>query len=81
MDGHDVRRGTAEHFLRILTDLEHPAGVLIDRYDGRLAQHDALAAHKHADVGRAEVDGNVTFKNHHKAKLLYHPRSGCYSQS
>ena len=27
------------------------------------------------------VDGNVPFKNHHKAKLLYHPHSGCYSQS
>ena len=81
MDGHDVCRGTAEHFLRILTDLEHSSGVLIDRHDGRLAQHDALAAHEHADVGRAEVDGNVPFKNHHKAKLLYHPHSGCYSQS
>ena len=79
MDGHDVRRCAAEHLLRVLTDLEHAAGVLVDRHDGRLTQHDALAAHEHADVGRAEVDGNVPFKNHHKAKLPYHPRCGCYS--
>ena len=69
MNGHDVGRSAAEHLLRVLPDLQHTAGVFVHRDDGRLAQHNALAADVHQNVARPHVNGDITFKNHHKAKL------------
>ena len=64
MDGFDVARHLAQHRLGFGADgldrlLAVGSALVADGDDGRLVEHDALAAHVDQRVGRAEVDGQV----------------------
>jgi len=62
-DGRDVAGRAAEHVLGLGADGLHrlaaPAGLVADRDDGGLVQHDALSAHVDQRIRRPEVDGQV----------------------
>ena len=58
-DRSDVRRGSAEHVLRVGAHRFDLPGVGVEGDDGRFVQDDAAAARKHAGVCRAEVDRHV----------------------
>ena len=59
-DGGDVVGRAADHPLGLVTDREHLAGGGVHRHDGRLVEHDALAADIDQRVGGAEVHGHVS---------------------
>ena len=61
MDGYKVPRRAAEHFPRILADLEHAAGRTVDRNDCRLAQANADTGDIEDGRIGAEIDGNIFF--------------------
>ena len=58
-DGDDGARRAAEHALGLDADGQHALGVLLDRDDGRLDEHDAAPADGDERVGGPEVDGHV----------------------
>jgi hypothetical protein len=71
----DVAGRAAEHALGIAAHRGHRAraaraAVLADRHHRGLVQHDALPAHVHQGVRRAQVDGNIVGKD--AAELLEH---------
>ena len=55
--GHNVAGRTAKHTLGLDTDCKNALIVFVDGDDGRLANDDALAAHRDKRIGGAEVDG------------------------
>ena len=58
-DRDDVAGRTADHLLGLGAHGEDAAGVLVDRDDRRLVEHDAAPADVDQGVGGAEVDGHV----------------------
>ncbi len=63
LDGHDVARCAPQHLLGVLAHGLHFAGVFVDRDDGRLVHHDALARGVHQRVGGAQIDGQIAGKH------------------
>ena len=57
--GGDRGRRAADHLLGVGADGVDLARALVDGDHGRLGHDDALSAHEHDGVGRAEVDGDV----------------------
>ena len=66
-DRDDVSGRTANHLLGVCADCEDAAGVLVDRDNRRLVQHDAAAADIDKGVGGSEVDRHVTADKRHVA--------------
>ena len=58
-DRGDGGRGAADHALGLLADGVHLAVAGVDGHHRGLGHHDALAAHVHERVGRAQVDREV----------------------
>jgi len=58
-DRGDRSRRPAEHPLRLDADRVHLTGALVDRDDGRLAEHDPTTAHVHQRVRGAQVHRHV----------------------
>ena len=64
-DGHDVARRAANHLFGLGTHREDSSGVVVDRDDTRLVEHDAAPTHVDQRVGGTEVDGHVTADERH----------------
>ena len=59
LDGHDVARCAAKHFLGLFTNSLDFVGVLIQGHNRRFVYHNAFAARVHQRIGGAQVDGEV----------------------
>jgi hypothetical protein len=59
LDGDDVARRAAEHFLRAGANGFDLAGDLVDRHHRGLVDHDAAALGVDTRIGRAQIDGQI----------------------
>ncbi len=73
-DSHDVARRATEHRLRLVSDGQHRVIGLVDRDDGRLVEHDALAADVHERIRRSEVHREVV-REHAGQQVVEHQLS------
>ncbi|MPM11724.1 hypothetical protein SDC9_58074 [bioreactor metagenome] len=69
-DGHDVARRAAQHHLCVGPNLEEPAGIFIDRHNGRFTQNDPFAFHVNQNGSCAKVDPNILHKHSYTSKTL-----------
>ena len=67
VDGNDVRRRAAKHLFRVAADLQQLAGHLIHSDHRRLAHGNAFSTDVEQRAGRAEIDGDVSFKKEHES--------------
>jgi len=74
LDGHDVAGRAAQHLLGFLAHGFHFAGVLVDSYNRRLVDNDALDGRKDQCVGGAEIDGQVAGKHAEERTQTVRPR-------
>ena len=58
-DRDDVARGAPDHLPGLVAHGQHVLGPAVERDHGGLVQDDALTAHVHERVRRAEIDGEV----------------------
>ena len=65
MDGHDIGRGPAQHFLRVLSNLQDLPAELIHRNHSRFSGNNALALFKQQRGRGAHINGNISFKQVH----------------
>ena len=59
LDGDDVARRAAEHFLGFFADGLYLAGVFVNGDDGGLVDYDAFTLREYQGIGGAEIDGEV----------------------
>ena len=59
LDGDDVARRAAEHLFRLFADGLNFVGVLIERHDRRLVDHDAFATRVHQRVGCSQINSQI----------------------
>jgi hypothetical protein len=62
LDGDDVARRAAEHLFGLFAYRLHLVGLRVDRDNGGLVDHDALALRVDQRVGRPKIDGKVVRK-------------------
>jgi hypothetical protein len=74
LDGHDVSGRAAQHVLSLFAHRFYFAGVLVDRHNGGLVDHDALAGCKDQRVGGAEIDGQIARKHAEERAQAVRPR-------
>src|SRR6266850_638781 len=70
-DGYDVARGAAEHRFRLVPHRQHRVIGLVDRDDGRLVEHDALAADVDQRVRRSQVHREIV-REHPGQQVVEH---------
>ena len=71
VDRHNIRRGPAQHLLRVLADFQDFAAEFVHRDDGGLSGDDALALLKQQRGRGAEINGYISLKQIHDKLLLY----------
>ena len=74
-DGGDAAGRPPEHLFRVVADGLDLVVDVVDRHDGRLVEHDAGAARKHAGVGGAEVDRQVMGEERQRSEKHSKPLS------
>ena len=58
-DRNDVTGRAAEHLLRFFADCFHLAGVLVERDNGGLVDHDPFSLGKNEGVSSTKIDGEI----------------------
>jgi len=74
LDGHDVAGGAAQHLLGLFAHGFHLAGVLVNGYNGRLVDNDALAGREDQRVGGAQINGQIAGKHGEERAKAVRPR-------
>ncbi len=74
LDGDDVARRAAKHLLGLFADSFDFTGVLVDRDDGGLVDHDAFAARIDQRVGRSQIDGKIAGEHAEQRTHVAEPR-------
>ena len=69
-DGDDVARRAAQHGLRIRADLQELAGVLVERHDRGLVEHDAFILNVDQHRRGAQIHADVFGKRKHSVLPL-----------
>ena len=62
-DRHDRSGRAADHFLGRRADGEHRVAAHVDRHNGRLTHHNALAFHENQGVRGAEINADILGKH------------------